>query len=239
MKSTLLNMTAVLFGITLVASAGVGYVNLITEKPIEEKKQEATDNAIGQVLTGIDFDQLAPADTMLNVKNNAVIVYRAMKGDQVAGYAVKAPSLTVDGFNGKVILMVGYTLDGIVNEVSVVEENETPGLGTNMEKPDNNLYKGVIGKNTWEQRQQGLLKVKKDGGEVDALTAATYSSKAYLNAVETANAAFRLAQEKDQPAVAAEAPEAAEAEADAETAAEAVAETANNEPEAQEGGQNE
>lgn len=197
MESTLKNMAAVLFGITLIASAGVGVVNMITEKPIAEAKEAATTNAVSTVLTDIDFDRIAEADTMLNVKNCTVIIYRAMKDEQVAAYAVQTPSLTKDGFNGKVTLMVGYTPEGLVNNVAVVEQNETPGLGTNMTKPDNNLYRSVVGKNTWEQRQKGALKVTKEGGEVDALTAATISSKAYVNAIESANAAFRLARQAD------------------------------------------
>ena len=144
MKSTLINMVSVLAGICLVASACVGVVNMITAEPIETSKKAATESAVSAVLSGIDFDEITAADSLLKKDALSVIVYRAMKGGEVAAYAVKAPSLTKDGFNGKVILMVGYTLDGIVNEVSVVEENETPGLGTNMEKPDNNLYKGVI-----------------------------------------------------------------------------------------------
>lgn len=204
MKSTLKNMVAVLFGITLVASAGVGAVNMITAEPIEQTKVKATEDAVKAVLTDLDFDRIADADTLMNVNNCAVVVYRALKGDAVAAYAVKTASLTKNGFNGKVTLMVGYTPAGVVNNVAVVEQNETPGLGTKMTEADNPLYRSIVGKNTWEMRQAGKLAVKKDDpkGEVDALTAATISSRAYVNAIEAADAAFRLARQADdaQPA---------------------------------------
>ena len=204
MKSTLLNMVSVLAGICLVASACVGAVNMITEKPIELSKKNATEKAVSDVLSGIDFDEITEADSLLKKDALSVIVYRAKKGNEVAAYAVKAPSLTKDGFNGKVTLMVGYTLDGVVNNVAVVEQNETPGLGTKMTEPNNSLYCSVVGKNTLEQRQNGTLTVTKDGGEVEALTAATISSRAYVNAMEAANAGFILAQKADSAAVDAE-----------------------------------
>ena len=231
MKSTLRNMTAVLFGITLVASAGVGVVNMITAKPIAKAKSADTENAVKEVLNGVDFDAIAQADTLIDKNNCPVIVYRAMKQDSVAAYAIKAPSITKNGFNGKVTLMVGYTPDGVVNNIAVVEQNETPGLGTRMKDEGNSLYASVQGKNTWEMRRTGKLAVSKDGGEVDALTAATISSRAYVNAIETADAAFRIASGQAEPAAA----------ADGETGASApeAAGQSTNEPEAQKGGQNE
>lgn len=222
MKSTLINMVSVLAGICLVASACVGVVNMITAEPIETSKKAATESAVSAVLSGIDFDEITAADSLLKKDALSVIVYRAMKGGEVAAYAVKAPSLTKDGFNGKVTLMVGYTLDGVVNNVAVVEQNETPGLGTKMTEADNPLYRSVVGKNTLEQRRRDVLKVNKDGGEVEALTAATISSRAYVNAMEAANAGFILAQQ-----------------ADAAAAAEAVTEQTTEQDDAQEGGENE
>ena len=234
MKSTLLNMTAVLFGITLVASAGVGVVNMITIDPIEQAKAADTENAVKAVLNGVEFDAIAPADTLINKNNCPVIVYRATKQGEPAAYAVKAPSITKNGFNGKVTLMVGYTPDGVVNDIAVVEQNETPGLGTRMKDEGNPLYLSVQGKNTWEMRQRGKLAVNKDGGEVDALTAATISSRAYVNAIETADAAFRIASgqvESGETSAVSGATLTDECPEQAQQSA--------NEPEAQEGGQNE
>ena len=63
MKSTLLNMTAVLFGITLVASAGVGFVNMITVEPIAAAKEAATLAALNEVLPAFDATTTAMAIT--------------------------------------------------------------------------------------------------------------------------------------------------------------------------------
>ena len=94
MKSTLVNMTAVLFGITLVASAGVGAVNMITAEPIAQAEQAAKVEALKVVLP--PFDQTVPE--ALTIDDMPITVYTATKGGQVAGYAVE--SMTKNGFGG-------------------------------------------------------------------------------------------------------------------------------------------
>ena len=96
MKSTLVNMTAVLFGITLVASAGVGAVNMITAEPIAQAEQAAKVEALKVVLP--PFDQTAPE--ALTIDDMPITVYTATKGGQVAGYAVE--SMTKNGFGGAI-----------------------------------------------------------------------------------------------------------------------------------------
>ena len=211
MKSTLLNMTAVLFGITLVASAGVGVVNLITEEPIAQAKAAATTAALNEVLPA--FDETTQQE--LTVDELPVTVYTATTGGAVSGYAVQ--TMTKAGFGGIVRLMVGFTPAGEIYNINVLEQSETPGLGTKMTEEGNPLITSIKGKPV-----DGTLKVKKDGGEVDALTAATISSRAYVDAVNRAYAAFAQV--------------AAPAAADAASGATLPA---NDEPEAQEGGQNE
>lgn len=101
MKSTLVNMTAVLFGITLVASAGVGAVNMITAEPIAQAEQAAKVEALKVVLP--PFDQTVPE--ALTIDDMPITVYTATKGGQVAGYAVE--SMTKNGFGGAISMMVG------------------------------------------------------------------------------------------------------------------------------------
>ena len=124
MKSTLLNMTAVLFGITLVASAGVGFVNMITVEPIAAAKEAATLAALNEVLPAFD----ATTTEELTIDDMPITVYTATAGGSVSGYAVQ--SMTKQGFGGVVRLMVGFTPEGEVVNVNVLEQTETPGLGT-------------------------------------------------------------------------------------------------------------
>ena len=85
MKSTLLNMTAVLFGITLAASAGVGVVNMITEEPIAAAKEAATKAALTEVLPAFDATEAEE----LTIDEMPITVYTATKEGAVSGYAVQ------------------------------------------------------------------------------------------------------------------------------------------------------
>lgn len=220
MKSTLFNMTAVLFGITLVASAGVGAVNMITAEPIAQAEQAAKTEALKGVLPAFDETETRT----LTLDEMPITVYTATAGGAVAGYAVESKSK--QGFGGEVSLMVGFTPEGEVINVNVLKQTETPGLGTKMADEGNPLLGSIQGRKLEEKKLVGgKLAVTKDGGDVDALTAATISSRAYVDAVNRAWMAFRSVVEGAAPADV----------ASGATAAGAV----TNEPEAQEGGQNE
>ncbi len=183
MKSTLFNMVAVLFSITLIASAGVGAVNMITADAIAETKAAATKAAVANVLPEFDSNEQSEQ----TIDDMPIVVYAAKKGDKTVGYAVE--SMTKNGFGGVIRMMVGFTTDGKINNVNVLEQAETPGLGTKMCDEGNALLSSIQGKNSWEIE----YKVKKDGGELDALTAATISSRAYYEAVARAYQAFLVA----------------------------------------------
>jgi len=96
----------------------------------------------------------------------------------MVGFAIK--SFTDKGFAGHIEIMAGFLPDGSINKVVVLSHKETPGLGTKMTEP--NFSNQFLGKNPTDYR----LKVKKDGGQVDAITAATVSSRAYCDALQRA-----------------------------------------------------
>ncbi len=180
MKSTLFNMVMVLFVITLLASAGVGAVHMITEEPIAEARVKATREALKQVLPEFDETEVL-RDT---IENLPVTVHTASEKGRVVGYAVE--SMTKNGFSGVIRLMVGFAPDGQILNIRVLEQAETPGLGTKMVDAGNPLEKSFVGRNPAQMK----LGVKKDGGDVDALTAATISSRAYVDAVSRAYKAY-------------------------------------------------
>ena len=183
MKSTLFNMVAVLFTITLIASAGVGAVNMITAEPIAAAKALATKEAIANVVPSFESNEISEQ----TLDEMPIKVYTAKTGDKVVGYAVE--SMTKNGFGGVIRMMVGFLPDGTINNVSVLEQAETPGLGTKMCDENNVLLSSIQSKNA----NNITFKVKKDGGELDALTAATISSRAYYDAVARAHQAFLVA----------------------------------------------
>ncbi len=184
LESNFTNMVVVLFSVTLIASAAVGYVNSLTAGPIEAAKQAKQVNAIRQVIPG-EFDNDPNADVwkMETPDGGVLEFYPAKKEDQAVGTAVK--TYTNNGFGGQVWLMVGFNPDGTISNYSVLEHKETPGLGSKMDTWFTKNGKGnVIGKKPGTTG----LKVSKDGGDVDAITAATISSRAFLDAVNRAAA---------------------------------------------------
>lgn len=183
MKSSLKNMVLVLFTITLVASAGVGAVNMITEEPIAKAKAQAVQDALMQVLPAFDDTENAEQE----IDGLTIKTYKALAAGETVGYAVE--TATKDGFGGMVKLMVGFDAEGRILNINVLEQSETPGLGTKMCDEGNPLITSFKGKKPAEM----TLKVRKDGGDVDALTAATISSRAYTDAVARAYKAFENA----------------------------------------------
>lgn len=175
MKSSLKNMVVVLFSITLIASLCVGLVNKITFEPIEKAKAENIQKALKNVLP--EFD--ASEEKAMTVDELPVIVHTAKQGEQVVGYAVE--TMTTKGFSGVFRLMVGFRASGEVYNINVLEHSETPGLGSKMGDESNSLLVSFKDKNPANMKQP--LAVVKDGGDVQALTAATISSRAYVDAV--------------------------------------------------------
>ena len=183
MKSTLFNMVAVLFTVTLIASAGVGAVNMITADAIAEANAAATTQAVANVLPAFENTEVSEQ----TIDDMPIKVYTATNSGEKVGYAVE--SMTKNGFGGVIRMMVGFAPDGQILNVNVLQQAETPGLGTKMADEDNALLNSIKDKKAWEIE----FKVKKDGGELDALTAATISSRAYYDAVQRAYQAYRVA----------------------------------------------
>ncbi|MBD9180005.1 MAG: RnfABCDGE type electron transport complex subunit G [Odoribacter splanchnicus] len=186
LESNFTNMVVVLFSVTLIASAAVGYVQTLTAGPIEAAKEAKQVNAIRQVIPG-EFDNDPNADVwkVQTPDGGELEFYPAKKNGELVGTAVK--TYTNNGFGGKIWLMVGFNPDGTISNYSVLEHKETPGLGSKMDTWFVKDGKGdIIGKNPGGNG----LKVSKDGGDVDAITAATISSRAFLDAVNRASAAL-------------------------------------------------
>ena len=213
MKSTLVNMVAVLFGITLVASAGVGAVHMVTAEPIAQAEAAAKVAALERVLPAFERTE---SETVTR-DEMPITVYTATQGADVVGYAVE--TMSKNGFGGPISLMVGFSPAGEVLNVNVLKQTETPGLGTKMADEGTPLLASFERRNPADMK----LAVRKDGGDVDALTAATISSRAYVDAMSRAYAA--LVEVRDGETV--------------RDGVSGASQQSANEPEAQEGGQNE
>ena len=171
LESSFKNMVLVLFLVTLVSSAAVGVVNSLTSGLIEKVKIEKQVQAIRAVVPAFDNDPMTEKQ-----------IVKADGGElEFVGTAIK--TFTNNGFGGLIELMVGFTPDGSIYNYSVLSHKETPGLGSKM---DTWFVKGAKGDITGKTPGTQGLQVSKDGGNVDAITAATISSRAFLDAVNRA-----------------------------------------------------
>ena len=186
MKSSLLNMVLVLLVITAVGSTAVGLVYNVTKDPIGQAKVQKKLDALTQVLP--EFDN-APTEEIqaVEVDGAEMKVYTAKKGGDKVGYAVE--SFTMNGFSGLISIMAGFDVNGNIINIEVLEQNETPGLGAKLADGDNPVKVSFVGRNPSELK----MSVRKDGGDIDAITASTISSRAYTQAVSRAYTAFLMA----------------------------------------------
>lgn len=178
-ESTFINMVVTLMLVTGVAAAALGFVYDLTKGPIEAAKLKAQQEAVKMVLP--EFDKLGDAYKLpASDGGDSLEFFPAFKNDELIGTAIK--SYTKNGFSGYISVMAGIDKDGNFSGYQVLEHAETPGLGSKMDiwfnNPDKpNQY--ILGKNP----ENTNFTVTKDGGDIDAITASTITSRAFLEAL--------------------------------------------------------
>ncbi len=201
LESTFPNMLIVLTLIALVAAAGLASMNNLTKEPIAVSAKKKSDDAIKKVL---------PKDKVGVIARTEIVEVNDLKINRAYGengcFIGAAVEGNATGFSGDVLVMVGFDKDGNILEYEVLKQSETPGLGTKMTtwfKPqvaDTSLVEKIVGFVVEPAKVNssilGLnpaknnLTVSKDGGELDAITASTISSRAFLLAIANAYNAY-------------------------------------------------
>ena len=175
-KSNLKNMALSLTLVCLVCSAILGIVYAFTAEPVRKAELAKTNASIARVLPAFEG---VPTQQMTSWKG-ADYPYYSVGG---AGCAIIS---RVNGFGGPLTLMVGIGEDGLIVNTVVLSHAETPGLGAKCAS-DASFIDQFKGWNTAEKR----LAVVKDGGDVDAITASTITSRAYALAVANAYEVYK------------------------------------------------
>jgi electron transport complex protein RnfG len=177
-ESNFINMIMTLMLVAIMAGLALGGVYVVTKEPIAKAKEAKLKKALGKVLPAFDtirVQQVKPVDG-----GDSLTFYTGYKNEEMIGTAVKTYSNK--GYAGLVEIMVGFNPDMTINSTAVLKHKETPGLGDKMSKSKSDWSNQFTGKNPAEF----TLKVKKDGGDVDAITAATITSRAFCDAVKRA-----------------------------------------------------
>lgn len=171
LKSSLTNMVAVLTVIAVIAGAVLASVNAVTAPQIE--KINADNLAAGiKAVMGSDDIQVADPEEV-----DGFTAYTI--GDAEGNDLGKAVVTTSNGFGGPLKVLVGFDTEGNIKGYTVLEHAETPGLGA---KAGEWFQDKIIGKNPGTSN----FTVSKDGGEIDAITASTITSRAFLLAIQNA-----------------------------------------------------
>lgn len=187
-ESNFINMVLTLFLVAAIAAMALGAVYSVTKEPIAIAKQKKLEMAIKAVLP--EFDSLKILKVQDAGGSDSLTFYFTSKNNEPVGVAVN--TFTNEGFSGFIEIMVGFLDDGTIYNTAVLSHKETPGLGDKMDKKKSNFPDQFSGKNP----EDFVLKVKKDGGDVDAITAATISSRAFCDAVSRAYKTLEKEKEK-------------------------------------------
>lgn len=180
----MLKEAGILFAITLIAGLGLGVVNELTKDPIRIQQELAIQEACETVLPAADsFEALdytineSLRQELAGMGVKAGSVYQAYGSDgSLLGYVVE--SISTEGYGGNIGLYLGVTLDGTLNNISILEISETPGLG--MQAGD------VLVPQFCDKKVESFIYTKSGAAaenEIDAISGATITTRAVTNAV--------------------------------------------------------
>jgi len=188
LESSITNMVIVLVAVAVVTGGLLAWVNNVTSGPIAEQNEKTLADGIKSVLCADDLKVTANDSITENIggKDCTFVVHEA--ADASGNFIGAAVESTVGGFGGDLKVLVGFDAEGKVLGYTILQTAETPGLGAKADKWFQKDGKGnIIGR---QMDTAKPLTVKKDGGDVDAITASTITTRAFLKAINQAYAAY-------------------------------------------------
>ena len=178
-KSNLQNMVLVLTGSALICGGLLAYINNLTKPTIDAQAEKTLNEGISLVLGGDAGDRLEDPKSItrsIGGKEQTFMVYKMQNGTAVQ-------STDPNGFGGNLKVLVGFNANGDILGYTVLEHAETPGLGA---KAGDWFQEGQPGSIIGLNPANANLTVSKDGGDIDAITASTITSRSFLRAVQQA-----------------------------------------------------
>lgn len=178
LKSNIQNMVAVLVVIALICGGLLAYVNQLTKPAIDAQAEKTLADGIKAVLAADNVTVNDQKEVTRNIdgKDQTFVIYSTDKGTAVQ-------STDPNGFGGNLKVLVGFDAEGTILGYAVLEHAETPGLGAKAPDWFQKDQPGcIVGKNPGSVN----MTVSKDGGDIDAITASTITSRSFLRAVQQA-----------------------------------------------------
>ena len=188
-KSSFKNMTVCLFAICIVCSSLLAGVYALTKEPIDAAAKAKNEAAIKEVLP----------ETAVTIEEERTVEFEGasyaynLAYDEVGNVVGCAVNVAPVGFGGPIAIKVGFDINGVIWNTKVLSQAETPGLGAKCVEPSfSDQFKGF-------DPSQKKLSVKKDGGDVDAITASTITSRAYAEGLALAAKVFQAIGQTPMP----------------------------------------
>ena len=179
-QSSFKNMTICLLAICLVCSGLLAGVYALTKEPIDAASKAKNEAAIKEVLP----EEVAKIEEERSIEVDGVTYTYNLAYDELGNTVGCAINVAPVGFGGPVSIKVGFDVNGVIWNTKVLSQAETPGLGAKCVEPDfADQFKGF-------DPAAKKLAVKKDGGDVDAITASTITSRAYSDVLALAVKVF-------------------------------------------------
>ncbi|MBR1956011.1 MAG: RnfABCDGE type electron transport complex subunit G [Bacteroidales bacterium] len=179
-KSSFINMTVCLLAICLVCSGLLAAVYALTAEPIAAAAAAKNEAAIKEVLP----------ETAVKIEEERTVEFEGasyaynLAYDKLGNVVGCAINVAPVGFGGPIAIKVGFDVNGVIWNTKVLSQTETPGLGAKCVEPAfSDQFKGF-------DASAKKLAVKKDGGDVDAITASTITSRAYADGLALAVKVF-------------------------------------------------
>ena len=179
-KSSFINMTVCLLAICLVCSGLLAAVYAPTAEPIAAAAAAKNEAAIKEVLP----------ETAVKIEEERTVEFEGasyaynLAYDELGNVVGCAINVAPVGFGGPIAIKVGFDVNGVIWNTKVLSQAETPGLGAKCVEPAfSDQFKGF-------DASAKKLAVKKDGGDVDAITASTITSRAYADGLALAVKVF-------------------------------------------------
>lgn len=174
-------MTLCLFVICLVCSALLAGVYALTAEPIKAAAAAKNEAAIKEVLP----ESAVRIEELRTVEMDGQTYEYNLAYDEQGNTVGCAINVAPVGFGGPIAIKVGFDIDGNIWNTKVLSQAETPGLGAKCVDPEfSSQFKGM-------NPSEKTLSVKKDGGDIDAITASTITSRAYTEGVALAVKVFQ------------------------------------------------
>lgn len=186
LESTFINMVSVLVIVACISGGLMAFVNKMTEEPIKLQNRKSLSEGIKMVMAVSEL-KVSRSDTVKSkeMRSDFIVHHVSSPKGVPLGAAVESVVL---GFGGDMKVLVGFNAKGKILGYTILQSSETPGLGQKADRWFQLGGKGcVVGRELDESKP---LAVKNDGGDVDAITASTITSRAFLKAINQAYIAY-------------------------------------------------